>query len=766
MAVHLFGIRHHGPGSARSLLSSLHALKPDAVLIEGPPEAEPLLPLIADEAMKPPVAILIYVTDTPRIATFFPFAVFSPEWQAIQFASGTRIPIRFIDLPQTHDLALAEEKYKTELAAAEKSPEPADSTSEQTPSAPVPAAVREDPLTWLARAAGFSDGESWWEHMVEHRLESGDIFAAITEAMGQLRHELPPQGSEEELLREARREAHMRQCIRTAEKEFKSVAVVCGAWHVPTLRNDSSAKDDAALLKGIPKTKVKATCIPWTHARLQWRSGYRAGVDSPGWYHHLWTVKDKPVIRWMTKVARLLRKEDLDASSAHIIEAVRLAETLAAVRDRPLPSLTELNEASIAVLCLGNDLPMKLIHDKLIVGNQLGSVPPETPTVPLQQDVSNEQRRLRLKPETGSRSLDLDLRNDTDLSRSHLLHRLNLLGIAWGKQEKTQRAKGTFHELWNLAWEPEFEITLIERGAWGNSLIVAAGAYAKHLADQAKELPALTSLIQAVLLAQLPEAASHTIGRLQEEAALSNDVAQLMAALPSLTSVIRYGNVRKSEVSMVVQIVRGFVARICIGLPLACISLDDDAARTMIQHVTEVDRALGILQDEELTREWHQVLHKLASQNALHGLLAGRCIHLLFKASAMSSTETSKHLSLALSPGVDPAFSAAWCEGFLEGSGTLLVHDETMLGLVDEWVSNLSAEHFIQQLAALRRTFATFHGPERRQIGERIARGQARTTSELPGEAFDIARGDRVLPLVAQVLGLSYKPADRGEASE
>jgi hypothetical protein len=766
MAVHLFGIRHHGPGSARSLVGSLRALKPDAVLIEGPPEGESLLPLIADEAMKPPVAILIYATDTPRIATFFPFAVFSPEWQAIRFASETRIPTRFIDLPQTHDLALVEEKYKTEIAAAEKPPETADSTSEETASAPHPAAVREDPLTWLARAAGFSDGESWWEHMVEHRLESGDIFAAITEAMGQLRHELPPQGSEKELLREARREAHMRQCIRAAEKEFKSVAVVCGAWHVPTLRNDSSAKDDAALLKGIPKTKVKATCIPWTHARLQWKSGYRAGVDSPGWYHHLWTVKDKPVIRWMTKVARLLRKEDLDASSAHIIEAVRLAETLAAVRDRPLPSLTELNEASIAVLCLGNDLPMKLIHEKLIVGDQLGSVPLETPTVPLQQDVSNEQRRLRLKPETGSRSLDLDLRNDIDLSRSHLLHRLNLLGIAWGKQEKTQRAKGTFHELWNLAWEPEFEIALIERGAWGNTLVLAAGAYATHLADHAKELPALTSLIQAALLAQLPEATSHAIGRLQERAALSNDVAQLMAALPSLAGVIRYGSVRKSEVSMVGQIVRGFVTRVCIGLPIACISLDDDAARAMIQHVTEVDRALGILQDEELTREWHEVLQKLASQNGLHGLLAGRCIHLLFKASAMSAIETSKRLSLALSAGVDPAYSAAWCAGFLEGRGTLLIHDETMLGLVDEWVSNLSPEHFIQQLAALRRTFATFHAPERRQIGERIARGQARTATELPAQAFDTAQGDRVLPLIAQLLGLSYKPSGEGEPSE
>jgi hypothetical protein len=29
--------------------------------------------------------------------------------------------------------------------------------------------------------------------------------------------------------------------------------------------------------------------------------------------------------------------------------------------------------------------------------------------------------------------LDLDLRKPADLERSHLLHRLNLLGIAWGR---------------------------------------------------------------------------------------------------------------------------------------------------------------------------------------------------------------------------------------------------------------------------------------------------------------------------------------------
>ncbi|WP_170159778.1 DUF5682 family protein, partial [Calidithermus terrae] len=46
MNVHIFGIRHHGPGSARSLKAALEALRPDCILVEGPPEADPLLPLL------------------------------------------------------------------------------------------------------------------------------------------------------------------------------------------------------------------------------------------------------------------------------------------------------------------------------------------------------------------------------------------------------------------------------------------------------------------------------------------------------------------------------------------------------------------------------------------------------------------------------------------------------------------------------------------------------------------------------------------------
>ena len=44
MGVHLFGVRHHGPGCARSLRAALEELQPDILLVEGPPDAQDVLP--------------------------------------------------------------------------------------------------------------------------------------------------------------------------------------------------------------------------------------------------------------------------------------------------------------------------------------------------------------------------------------------------------------------------------------------------------------------------------------------------------------------------------------------------------------------------------------------------------------------------------------------------------------------------------------------------------------------------------------------------
>jgi hypothetical protein len=578
--------------------------------------------------MSPPVALLIYLPNEPKRAVYYPFAEFSPEWQAIQYGLARNVPVRFIDLPQSHQFALD-----------------ADNKSEESE-------IRQDPLRWVAEASGYSDSERWWDHMIEHRRDSTESFKAIMELMSALREEVAKLDAPQP--REDLREAYMRQSIRAADREgFERIAVVCGAWHAPVLQTMPAAKTDAALLKGLAKVKVSATWVPWTMGRLTYWSGYGAGIESPGYYQHLWSVPHDVTVRWMIRVAQLLRGQDLDASSASVIEAVRLGHSLAALRDRPVPGLSEFNDAVRAVFCFGDDTPMQLIAEKLIVGELLGQVPDVTPSLPLQQDLQREQKRLRLPPEATQNVRDFDLRKPNDLDRSRLLHRLRLLNIPWGMVERSS-GKGTFRELWRLQWQPQFAVAVIEANVWGNTVASAATARAQSEADRLQELPALTALVEDALLADLPEAIDHIMTRLEQVAALSNDIPHAMEALPSLAGVLRYGNVRQTDTAMVQQVVNGLVTRVVIGLPNACSALNDDAAEEMYGRLVQVHSALLTLQDAELLSDWNGVLGQLLDQVDLHGLIAGRCCRLLFDQRLLAAQEVERRMGLAIAPAVEP----------------------------------------------------------------------------------------------------------------
>ncbi|MGC3004345.1 DUF5682 family protein, partial [Streptomyces sp. G35A] len=383
------------------------------------------------------------------------------------------------------------------------------------------AAMRIDPLGVLAEAAGYDDPERWWEDVVEHRgVGDGDAlapFTALEEAMTALRETYGSGGHGRDLVREA----HMRLRIRAAQRECgDGVAVVCGAWHVPALRRRTTVAADRAALKGLPKVKADMTWVPWTHRRLSRAGGYGAGIGSPGWYGHLFGAPDRPVERWMTKVAGLLRAEDRLVSSAHVIEAVRLAETLAAMRGRPLPGLSETTDAVRAVMCDGSDVPLALVHDRLVVGDVLGEVPAAAPAVPLQRDLARIQRRLRLKPEAAERDLELDLRKETDAARSRLLHRLRLLGVGWGEPAASRGSTGTFRETWRLRWEPELSVRVAEAGVWGTTVLAAATARAEADAAAARGLAEVTGLAEHCLLAELAGALPTVMRILADRAAV------------------------------------------------------------------------------------------------------------------------------------------------------------------------------------------------------------------------------------------------------
>ncbi|GAA3089019.1 DUF5682 family protein [Streptosporangium carneum] len=859
MTVSVLGVRHHGPGSARSLKDELERLRPDIVLVEGPPEADGLVELAKDPELEPPVALLAHVPGEPSRAAFWPFAVFSPEWQAIRYAVEAGVPLRFCDLPAAHGLAPGADAPAGEADDADAPGERGAEEGSGGEAADGEPAVRVDPIGALARAAGYDDPERWWEDVVEHR---GDTpFQVIAEAMAAVREGHVADGHE------ARREAFMRRTIRRAVKEgFERIAVVCGAWHVPALAGSPdgaaawgaglpSGKADDALLRGLPKVKVEMTWVPWTYGRLAAWSGYGAGVTSPGWYHHLFVAPDRPVERWLTSAAGVLREEDLPVSSAHVIEAVRLARSLAVLRGRPLAGLAEATEAVRAVLCEGDDLPVELVQRRMVVGERLGHVPDSTPMVPLQRHLREEQRRLKLKPEALDREHDLDLRKPLDLERSGLLHRLRLLGVDWGTPQ-TSRSKGTFRESWTLAWRPEFDIDLIEASAWGTTVPAAATARVRDMAEgraepvqdaspgagpsgpgarggrrnghtgtggrggtaSAVSLATLTGLVERCLLADLPDALPYVLDALSARAALDGDVTHLMAALPAMVRAQRYGDVRGTPAAGLATIVDALLSRICVGLGGAVTGLDDAAARDLLGHVDAVHAAVALLQDvsapsaaapshdapvasaealpgevsgasagtggrgasgvpsevlsrqasgvsgettsrdasgesgETPRRRWLAALRGVSGRADLHGVIEGRFTRILLDAGDLDVGQAGTLMSKAMSAGHPPARAASWVEGFLSGGGLLLVHDPRLLALVDEWLTGLAPETFVDVLPLLRRTFGAFAAPERRSIGSRV-RSLGVEDDDTLDEDVDEERAAAAVRTVLAILG-------------
>lgn len=774
--VHLFGVRHHGPGCARSLVKALEELQPDGLLIEGPPEADELLALVGAEGMEPPVALLLYAPEAPKYAAFYPFAEFSPEWQAIRYALRHGVPVRWMDLPQAHMLALARERETAPVATVPTLPGPAEGNATPSPLAgdggqgnatPSPVVgegggnepdLRHDPLGWLGQAAGYGGGEEWWEHTVEQRQDGAELFAAIAEALTAVRAETPPLTDPFEARREALREAFMRKTIRAAQKQgWERIAVVCGAWHVPALAQLPSASADNDLLKGLPKLKVEATWIPWTYDRLAAASGYSAGVDSPAWYEHLWRRGGRAdPVAWFARVARLLREAEMDCSSAHVIECVRLSETLAAVRDRPAPGLAEMMEAARTVLTTGEDAPLRLIRRDLIIGRRFGAVADGAPTVPLQRDLEQRRKTLRLKFSATREPLELDLRKDNDLARSQFLHRLRLLRVPWGEVTQARGGKGTFREGWALQWRPEFALAIIEAAPYGNTVDEAASALAQRAATEARDLPALTELVSQLLLADLPAALAAAMRELENRAALTGDIPQLMAAIPPLAQVSRYGDVRQTDAAQVLHVLDGLVVRVCIGLVMACQALDDDAAADMAKRIRSLHPAIKLADRPDHLDVWLNALRQAADAGGVHDQVRGLAARLLLDERAAAENAATR-MSRALSRAAAPEAAAAWLEGFLSDGGTVLVHDDALFHLVDQWVTGLSTDHFTQTLPLVRRTFATFPAPARRQIGERVKRETGEASLAEPAasvEDWDMARAESLIPALGLILGI------------
>jgi hypothetical protein len=390
---------------------------------------------------------------------------------------------------------------------------------------------------------------------------------------------------------------------------------------------------------------------------------------------------------------------------------------LAAIRGRPAPGFEELRDATIAGLCFGERLVWETVAPALLLGDAVGEVPANAPLAPLIEDLQREQRRVRLRPEALDRELALDLRSESGLDRSTLLHRLTILDVPWGHLADAGRSRGTFRERWVLRWEPEFAVRLVENLVFGPTIAKAAAARLDAELGKAADLRTLCDLTMGALTAQLPEAAHAGVGRIERRAAQTSDCAELLGALPPLGDIVRYGQARRTDAEQLAALFARILVQGALALSYAARGLDAEAGRALRVAVMGADAAATLAEaDAEVIEAWRRALDTVVADDQATPLVAGAAARLLYEGEAMTPDAASELLGRMLSPGRTAEAAAGFFEGFFEGGGERLIHDGGLRGAVDAWIQSLDPEPFTAYLPLFRRALSDLDRMQRRRL--------------------------------------------------
>ncbi|MFT3770012.1 MAG: DUF5682 family protein [Minicystis sp.] len=732
----VFGVRHLSPMGAIHLQRYLAAVNPTAVLVEGPSDATENIVHLVDKKTKPPVAILSFTKERPVRSILFPLAEYSPEWVALTWALRNKRVARFIDLPAETFLAI-------ERRDADKPEEEAPATDTQ--------AYLRDPYEAIARLTGEPDHDTWWEKHFEHTTAEDAYRQAIFEFGAGLRtvdHESPRRRAETLL-----REAFMRRKIRDAIAEGhepERIVVVCGAYHAPVLTAEEPAMTDPEI-EDLPRVTTVQTLMPYSYYRLSAQSGYGAGNRAPGYFQALWEEAregsaglERLGIRFLAEVAGRLRRAGNVRSSAEVIEAVRLANAMAALGgDATAPTLRDLRDAAVTCLGQGDAASVTRWIDEIAVGDSLGKVPEGVLRTSIQDDFYRLVKDLRLedylkdKDQTikGSTSKEwLDLREDRfakspdaafrDRNRSIFLHRLAALGIGFAKEatSESDRSESTYKEVWKARWTPSCEIELVENALRGDSIEIAAIRKLDEELAEIGSVGAAAALARRAVACDLPDAMNAALRKVQALAVDDADFAGMAGAAVDLAQLARYKDVRRIDLTPLAPLVAQLFLRAVLMAP--------EAARCSEEAGKPIGKALADVQQVALLHEgdaaidvsrWTRTLDSIADDELADAHVAGVACALLLERGEITDEVLDRRVAKRISPGADPGQGAGFFEGLATRNRYALLSRKTLWSAMSAFIESLDDDAFRRAVVALRRAFAAFEAGESRKIATIIA---------------------------------------------
>jgi Family of unknown function (DUF5682) len=493
-AVVFFPVRHHSPAAARIIRQLIQEIQPTAIAIEGPSDFnEQISELFLVHQL--PIAIYSYVQTTEvRRGAFYPFCIYSPEWQAIQSAKEQRIPVEFIDLPWADSLTeRTSQNYYSDESFSHSSY-----------------------IDTLCQKLGVPDFDTLWDTLFE--IDSDLSIDTYLERCHQFCYHL--RSSEHQASSsDQQREAFMTARVRSLATKYPGkILVVTGGFHSYPLYKSIVLHQSPPEIHIEPNPTPITQGIaltPYSYDRLDNLTGYNSGMPNPGFYHAVWQQRSRQncpievgceptapnlVDSLLAKIITTLRHRQQIASTADLIAVKTLAQGLADLRSHSEIWRQDLIDGVIGGLVKedigkGSTHPFLAAIQAVFRGGDRGQLAAGTTLPPLVQDLHQQLHHLDIFPTAQKKSIDLELTPNQEFtghsprSISALLHSIRIIGIVGchrtgGTDFTTRQDLVKIWERWQLQWSPEFDASSIEAAIYGTNITEATIAKLRESADQ------------------------------------------------------------------------------------------------------------------------------------------------------------------------------------------------------------------------------------------------------------------------------------------
>ncbi|MCR4598155.1 MAG: DUF5682 family protein [Acetatifactor sp.] len=767
-----FPVRHHSPACSFHLEKVIDAYQPDIILIEGPENANDLIPDMTDVTTLAPFCIYYSYRDKKGLVSeekrdyrcYYPFLDTSPELVALRGGKAKGVPALFCDLP-FEEILIAEQEGMGLRKQDDKNSYNDDAYLAENSF-----------IAGVVERSGLRSFEEFWERHFEMEglvEETKDFLADMLYYCVLSRANTAVSMMWEDGC--LAREAYMRAQIQKACEKNAKVLVVCGGFHVAGLADPKDwllAEDGSAIGGGLFGTEIPegltaresdrklhsiddgdkgVYLMSYSMEAADRLNGYCSGMPHPMFYQRIWEglhvegaapekVYEQELLQFLVEVGKRVRQKEGYPSTFDEICAMTMGLNLALLRGKPFPGVYELTDAVLSNYVKGEyqlatDRPMRVLRERL-TGNRIGKLTDNAKLPPLCSDFEKLCRTYRLDIHaTTKKELTLSLfSKKRHREISAFFYRCEFLGTDFAVRRKgpnlRQRTdRNLIREIWEYSYKPQVSSVLIESSVYGGTIEEACRSLADRCFLEETDAGAASTLVVRMFEMDLGFGNAGIWEKLSAIIQESEDFFSLTQTFSNLGMLIDMKELYGYEVDL--QPVRDLVVQKLLALLGHLTNVKDEDAQKVLQALKELYRVF-LRNDMKEEREYFiEILSKMREDANLNALLAGGVNGLLFAYGEVSNEEIAQTTQgYLLASGEKAGKAANFVRGLFYVARDVIFAWEGMLDMLDDFLRRTPYEEFLIVLPQLRLAFSFFTPAEMDRLAAKVAKKYGLRQSE------------------------------------